>query len=739
MDKQDNDNIFQIVKSKASIVDVIAFYLGSKEIIRKGNRYACRCPFHDDHSPSMLIDPNRQSFKCFVDGHGGDAIGFVQQYEHVSAMDALKKVASICHIELPSSVKEFKKAIPTIEKDYPNELLALKAADEIYRLNLISNEGKLAREYLAKRKITQDVIDHFGIGYAPSDSSSLISKLRENKGFEVKTLETAGILSSGSQLVDRYENRIMFPIQDNDGHIVAFSGRKIDNAQSGGKYVNYSETPLFKKSDIMYHFFKAKEEARKVGYIYLVEGYMDVIAYVRAGIFSVAGLMGTALTESHIESLKKLGVEVRLALDSDEPGRQGIERAMPELFKAGIPMRIQWAFSKAKDADELLTDYGKDEFLKQINRLYDPVIFLLGRKVSSSGALNDSREVLDFLESITGYYFNLDPLSQDKDLKILSDKTGFEKNAILDVFMKGKAAFENKQKKREETEQYRKFVRNVRRGSNFPYRNQEPDYLNISLYKFGCKYNQLSAYEEIQNRIIDFCRKENVLFPLNQMIPYSGKSSFVDYMKKLCEVEARLIVVLSQRRSAYSIFESTNSSFVIHPLYVLNSVLGSYYLTHNAAEILEKEDYQAIVSSLEDTENKETAKVPTSQDDPSDLFDMSDDGPETDKGNQSSSLSEFEDLFDVEDIIQEAKGDEPSEIPNLPEDERELLVRILSLVSSISDPLFDAAKFDQDVKVHQKLVDIYHFLKSVSEEKGGILSNQDYAKYLSYVVEVQKI
>ncbi len=739
MDNQDKDNIFQIVKSKASIVDVIAFYLGSKEVIHKGNKYVCRCPFHDDHSPSMMIDPNRQSFKCFVDGHGGDAIGFVQQYEHVSALEALKKVASICHIELPSSIKEFKKAIPKIEQDFPKELEALKATDEIYRLNLISNEGKLAREYLQNRKITKDVIEHFSIGFAPSDSSSLITKLRENKGFDVKTLETAGILSSGGQLVDRYENRIMFPIQDNDGHIVAFSGRKINNDQPGGKYINYSETPLFKKSEIMYHFYKAKEEAKKVGYIYLVEGYMDVIAYVRAGIISVAGLMGTALTPNHIDTLKRLGVEVRLALDSDEPGRLGIERAIPELFKTGLPMRMQWAFKNAKDADELLTKFGKDEFLRQVNRLYDPVIFLLGRKVSSSGVLNDSKEVLNFLESITSYYLALDPLSQDKDLKILAEKTGFDSSSILEVFRKGKNEFELKKREKEDAEQEKKIVRHIRRSSNFGNRVYEPDFLNISLYKFGCKYNQLSAYEEIENRIIEFCKKKDFLFPLNNILPYSGKNTFVDYMKKLCEVEARLIVVLSQRRSAYSIFEATNSSFVIHPLYVLNSILGSFYLTHNQLEILEKKDYESIVNSLMDSDAaKADEKASDHLDDTSDLFDMSDD--ETIQNNDSAStLSEFEDLFDVDDIIQEAKGEETFDGSQLESDEKDLLIRILSLVSSISDPLFDAGKFDQDIKSHQRLVDIYHFLKNVSEEKGGTMSNQDYTKYLSYIIEFQKI
>lgn len=735
-----DNNIFQLVRSKASIVDVIAFYLGAKEVIKKGRRYVCRCPFHDDHSPSMSIDPERNLFKCFVDGHGGDVISFVEQYAHLSPIEAVKKVASICNIDLPSNFQNYQKTVPEIESKYPKELEALKCADEIYRLNLISNDGKDGRDYLSKRKISKEVIDHFGIGFALKNPSELIRRLRENKGFDVPTLERCGILSSGSQLVDRYSQRIMFPIQDNDGHIVGYSGRKIFSEQTGGKYINYPETPLFRKSEIMYHFYQAKEEARKVGYIYLVEGFMDVIAYVRAGILSVAGLMGTALTENHIQALKKLHVEVRMALDSDEAGRMGIERAIPELQKAGIPFRVQWQFSKAKDADELLTNFGKDEFLKQANRLFDPVIFLLGRKVGSSGRLNDSKEVLSLLEKVTPYFLNLDPLSQSKDLKVLSDKTGFDEEAILKVFRQGKEAYESEKRKQEQANKDKRDAWKIQRGTYVPYRKRvEPDHLDISTFRLGERYTQLSAYEKMENDIIGYCKEQNLLFPLNHSVPYSDKPGFVDFMKKLCQVEAGLILVLSQRRCAYSIFESTNSSFVIYPLYVLNSLLGSYYLGHVGLESLSLPDYENLLSSLDGKKEASSPALNEPDDDVSDLFDMSNEENEPEKEASADSDDGLEDLFDMGDILSEAVEEKPMDsFSDIHQEDISLIRSLLSSIANITNPLFDSNKFDQEVKQHKKLVDLYRFLKSVSEDKGGVMDKSDYAKYLGYVIEIQK-
>lgn len=725
-------NIFREVSSKASIVDVIAFYLGRKEIVKKGNRYACRCPFHDDHNPSMNIDPVRNSFKCFVDGTGGDPITFVEKYEHVSPLEALKKVASICNIPLPDSFERMKEKKPLIEEKYPKELEALKATSEMYQLNLFTNEGKAGREYLENRKIPKDVVEHFGIGFAFSDSGELIRRLREVKGFEVSVLETAGILSSGSSLNDRYIDRIMFPIHDNYGHVVAFSGRKIRSDEPGGKYVNYAETPLFHKSDILYHFDKAKDEAKKVGYLFLVEGYMDVIAYARAGYLACCGLMGTALTPSHIETLKNLKVEVRLALDSDEPGRSGIEKALVQLNEAKIPVKVQWAFDKAKDADELLTKFGKEEFDREVNRLLDPVVFLLGRAIGKKGSLRDSSDVLAFLKNVSPFFASLDPLSQDKDIRIISEKTGFDIEAIKNVIVGEESLLKQKEEKIQNRDNDRKWSKELRNPSYRPfYKKETVSYLDMSSMKLGRKYNQGEAEKKVQDAVIDYCQQNHVLFPMNDCLLISPSKPGQDFMKLLCQVEAEIILVVGQKKEAYSLFESSNSAFVITPLYHLNSLFGSYYLKHPGKDSLSHDEYQGILSSFDgEEENKE--------DNLGDIFDM---GEDIDPGTgveATKSDEELDDLFDLDDIIEEAK-DDGYEKTDFDLKDRELLTTILDLLDGIENPLFDPEKFRLYVRQHQKLLDLYHFLKNFIDNKGGKLSTQEYTKYLSLAIQVQNI
>ncbi len=741
MEKNDF-NIFKEVREKSSIVDVISYFLGAKEIKKKGNRYACRCPFHDDHSPSMMIDPIKNTFKCFVDGEGGDSIYFVQRYTNVSSLEALKKVAEICNIQLPNNFSTVKKNIPEVEKNFPNELKALESCKELYCLNLLANEGKEAREYLENRKLSQEVINHFGIGLAFKDPSDLVKKLRENKGFEVETLEKAGILSNSSSLIDRYSDRIMFPIADNYGHVVAFSGRKYKEEQNGGKYINYPETLLFKKSEILYHYYIAKEEAKKVGYIYVVEGFMDVIAYVRAGIKSVCALMGTALTEQHIQALKRLNVEVRIALDSDEAGRLGIERCLPLLNEAKINVRVQWAFKKAKDADELLTKYGQEEFFKEINRLFDPVIFLLGRKVDKNGRMDDSNQVLDFLNLVCPYFYSLDPLSQNKDLKIISEKTGFDKDAILKVLNKSEKSFIQEEKRivDKKKDENKQFVQQLQTKYPFYQRKPKANYFDLSKLKLGKKYNQAEAILKIQKQIINYCKNQNIVLTLNDCLE-SQMSKKTNFMQMLCQNEAELILVIGQKREAYKVCEANNVSFIINPLYELCSLYGSYYMNNINLLDMTKKDYDYLLDFInsENTtlKNDEEKEDIISDSDMFDFLDTSDLGSTKKEEDNDTNLEELDNFFDLDDIENDSKSDFKVQ-KDIPSVDKELIIEIISTIYNIDVPLYDDKKFDRNIKLHKKLSDLYIFLKQIVENKAGILNIEDKIKCLNLIIEIQK-
>ncbi len=220
-----DSSIFKEVAAKASIVSVISYELGSNAVIKKGSNYRCVCPFHDDHNPSMQINVAQNNFKCFVDHSFGDPIDFVEKYEHISKIEALKKVCQICSIPLPEELANKKTFVPQIEIQYKRELEALKELGLFYQTYLSSNEGKACRDYLDKRKIPQEAIEHFQLGYAPSDPSIAIQALR-NRGFEIPVLEKAGILANSSDWKDRFSNRLMYPIFDDFGHLVGFSGRE---------------------------------------------------------------------------------------------------------------------------------------------------------------------------------------------------------------------------------------------------------------------------------------------------------------------------------------------------------------------------------------------------------------------------------------------------------------------------------------------------------------------------------
>jgi DNA primase len=704
-----DNNLFREVAAKARIADVIAYYLGSKALIRKGKNFVCLCPFHQDHTPSMQIDVTRNTFHCFVDNHKGDSISFVEQYAKLSPMEALKKVCEICAIPLPDTLRGYAPKVSLIEQKFPEELKALSDLSQFYQLSLKTNEGKIARDYLEGRKIPQDVIDHFGIGYAPLDDQAAIQALR-SKGYSVETLERAGILANSTLLKDHYSQKVMFPIQDNQGHTVAFSGRRLLESQPGGKYINYPESPLFEKRTILYHYDKAKETARQEGFVYVVEGFMDVIALVRAGINSVVGTMGTALTEDHIKALLALKVEIRMALDSDEPGRTAIERSLPLLTKAKANYRIQWAFKGGKDADEILTRLGKNELLKQINVLVDPVLYLFGRRLEGQPTLKDTSKILSFLRETSPYYQALDPLSQANDLAKIASRTGFDKDKLLPLL--------RSEDKPQRTTDY---SREKRRNDTYKsYRKDREEIIPIDISRFplGPSYNEETAVQEVQKFCLDYCRSHHQILFLNEILPDYKDPLRTDYLAKLVDIEVNLALVLPESRQAFMEFENNHNVFVMYPLYVFACLVGSSYLANPDLMEFSPRDYQALKDLLQNPHPvhptvslAQTIETPAADD----AFDL--DGIEGEGKTPAAEAPKeaVEDLPSFQDVS----------IPDLSKEDREIIFYILSVRERILSSRYDKEKYLSYLRLDKTLLSLYYFLKSVQEEKGGLLSKND--------------
>ena len=416
------------VQEKSDILKVVSSFV---DVIPKGSAYVAICPFHNDTNPSMNISPQRNIFKCFACGEGGDAITFVRKFLHTDFHTAVLKVAQICGIPIPDSTSFSTEA----QKVSPAQK-ALDDLSDFYRMMLKSGAGKRAMDYLKGRGIDDATIQRFGIGYAPRDAQLAIRSLREKKGHSVSDLEEAGILAKGaSDLRDRYSERIMFPIRDARGHTVGFSGRKyLPDDPSDSKYINSPETSLFVKSRILYNLDNAWSSAKNEGYLYVVEGFMDAIAINRAGIAPAVALMGTALTKDHLRIIKKLGVEVRLCLDSDDAGQLGERKIAPLLTQAGIPFRVVAPFTKeeGKDTDEVLDHHGSAFLKDKLSILIDPVTFRLN--TIKAGGADVARQVDQVIESSAVEFQAMSPSEQQLLLERMSKLVGLSTSYLRNRF-----------------------------------------------------------------------------------------------------------------------------------------------------------------------------------------------------------------------------------------------------------------------------------------------------------------
>ena len=276
------------VRAKADIVDVISHYL---QVHKQGRMYKAVCPFHDDHDPSLNINPDMQIYKCFVCGAGGNVFSFVQRYEHVSFPEAVGKVADMIGFPLSSSpVKKKREVDPHRQKLY--DALQETINYTMYELN--STDGAAARSYLKGRGMDDHTLERFQIGWNPEGDS--LTRFLHAKHYEDQTLTAVNVSRITSQgMQDVFASRITFPIHDAYGNPVGFSARTMD-PDNPAKYINTTQTEIYVKGQLVYNAHRAKEEARRAGRIYICEGVTDVIAFDRAGIANAVCTLGTACT-----------------------------------------------------------------------------------------------------------------------------------------------------------------------------------------------------------------------------------------------------------------------------------------------------------------------------------------------------------------------------------------------------------------------------------------------------------
>lgn len=682
-----SNSIFTQVNNKATIYDVVAHYLGSNNVVRKGKIYKAICPFHNDTNPSMNVDPERNTYHCFACGAHGHAIDFVANYTHVKPIEALKDVCKICSIPLPDSFK-LSSFVDTFKEKNAKELNALLELKKYYQLNLETVDGKPCQDYLKGRKIEDEVVSHFELGYAGDNQEDSINALRK-QGFDVSTLEKAGILTSSS-LIDSYKHRLMFPIEDNYGHLVAFSGRILSKDQEGGKYVNYKESALFEKRKVLYHFSKAKEDARRRGYIYVVEGFMDAIAIVRAGVYAVCAIMGTALTVEHAEAFKKLNVEVRLCLDADEAGQVGEERALKVLHDAGVQVKVVRKFDKGKDSDEILTNYGKDVLLSCLQKLNDPFLFLLRRTLKDRKTITDTTEVLTFIKNVMPYYLSLDNLSQEKDIEWLSKVATLSKENLKRTFDNYSVKAKNEIKEKVEA-----FV---------------PEYKQSEYQEKG--YTRRKYYDKRKEPVYDvncilgekYHDGDNII-SLYELASTTGEGK--QFNKMLLKTESEIVFVLTHSYDAFLLYEDARIAFSFKPYYVLANYIAMEYINHpGKKEPFTQFSYNVIRNMIKGTSENSTEKTE----------------------EESDPLGLGDDLFASED-------EEP--LLTLDSDTEVFLLKAIDYIEATRDNCFDV----KAMKNSLVLQPLYQKLDSLEKKKismGDSFSSKDRLEMTNLKIQIKK-
>lgn len=345
-----SDQFLQELKYRSDIEQVVGSYVNLR---RRGRTLSGLCPFHSEKSPSFTVYPENQSFYCFGCGAGGDVISFIRRIENLDYMEAVRLLAQRAGMQVPEEAGDdrssrLRKRILELNRD----------AARYFHRSLMSEAGRPGRAYLIGRGLTKDTIIHFGIGYAAEGWDGLANAMRQ-QGYTREELLAAHLVSEGARggIYDTFRNRAIFPIIDLRGNVIAFGGRNL--GEKGPKYLNSSDTPVFKKSRNLFALNFAKSSPRKE--LILCEGYMDVVSMHQAGFTNAVATLGTALTEEQCRLIAQYTGEVLLSYDSDGPGQAATQRATGLLEAAGVKIKVL-SIPDAKDPDEFIKKFGAERF-----------------------------------------------------------------------------------------------------------------------------------------------------------------------------------------------------------------------------------------------------------------------------------------------------------------------------------------------------------------------------------------
>lgn len=447
MAKHVDDEVIEQVRSSVDIVDVVGDYV---QLTKRGRNYFGLCPFHGEQTPSFSVAQEKQIFHCFGCGAGGNVITFLMDIEGFTFQQTINRLAERTGMDLQLDEG-------TAAKENPKNPLHDKwkaahtfAASYYHHLLLHTVEGEQALAYLKDRGIDEDTIKKFQLGYSMPGWDNLTSLL-EQRGYAPAEMEACGLLvkqEEKERYFDRFRNRIMFPIFDDKGQVIAFSGRILDTSADEAKYLNSPESELFQKNDVLYNMHLARMPIRMKKQVIISEGFLDVIAFSRAGVENVVGTMGTALTQNHITRLKRLTTEIVFCFDGDKAGMEATKKAFQATDGKALK-RTAWILPNNSDPD----DYSKENGLEALAKLsaekgLSEMAFSMVYYRKGLNLQNDS-DVLQYTDTIISEIAkSASPIEQSYYVKQLSEEVGISQEVIEQQLRKQLA----KRAKTEQTE-----------------------------------------------------------------------------------------------------------------------------------------------------------------------------------------------------------------------------------------------------------------------------------------------
>lgn len=430
-----SDSFLQELKMKTDIEDVISTYVTLK---RRGATLVGLCPFHNEKTPSFTVYPATQSFYCFGCGAGGDAITFLKKIENLDYLDAVKTLAQRAGLQMPQEGFD-----DSLSKRRRRILEMNREAARFYHSVLLSPEGKVGYDYFIGRALSAATINHFGLGFAPNQWDALLKYMRA-KGYQPAELVDAGLARKGQKgYYDNFRNRVMTPIIDVRGNVIAFGGRVLDDSKP--KYINTGDTLVYKKTNELFALNFAKDS--KEDALILCEGYMDVIAMHQAGFTNAVAGCGTALTTEQVRLISRYAKEVILTYDADEAGQKALQKAMTLFDQTDVKVRIP-ALVGGKDPDEIIRTYGRDKFKGMLEGASNETEFrLLALRRQYNLATTQGK--IDFIGGALQILAILPPVEQDLYVSRLSEELGVERQNMKVQLQDLVARQGNRREKRE--------------------------------------------------------------------------------------------------------------------------------------------------------------------------------------------------------------------------------------------------------------------------------------------------